>query len=151
MKVYTGNLNWADEGDIFFFSVKSEGNLKAMKRLIEALIELDLPYYTEIYLGVNKYFEFDLEDFLSFINEAKDISEKELAVLKKFKVSGFDIYRNMLNKLSTFIYDYEYGKYETSDKLTQERLDKIKPLYLKLYKQKEWDKIQQCFNERFLG
>ena len=37
MKVYIGNVDWADEGDIFFFSVESEENLEAMKSLINIL------------------------------------------------------------------------------------------------------------------
>lgn len=31
MKAYIGNVDWADEGDVFFFSVESEENLKDQK------------------------------------------------------------------------------------------------------------------------
>lgn len=51
MKVYIGNVDWADEGDIFFFSVESEENLEAMKSLINILVELDLFYPSEMYWG----------------------------------------------------------------------------------------------------
>lgn len=96
MKVYIGNVDWADEGDIFFFSVESEENLKAMKDLIDILVELDLFYSSEMYWGTNEYFDFGADDFLEFINEARDISKEELATLNKFKISGFDIYDRMI-------------------------------------------------------
>lgn len=51
MKAYIGNVDWADEGDVFFFSVESEENLKAMKNLIETLVKLDLFFPIEIYWG----------------------------------------------------------------------------------------------------
>lgn len=110
MKAYIGNIDWADEGDVFFFSVESEENLKAMKDLIDILVEL---YSTEMYWGTNEYF-----DFLEFINEAKDITEEELATLNKFKISGFDIF------------------------------ERIKPLYIKLYDQKSWEDIQKWFDNK---
>lgn len=122
MKAYIGNVDWADEGNVFFFSVESEENLKAMKDLIDILVELDLFYSSEMYWGTNEYFDFGADDFLEFINEAKDISKEELATLNKFKISGFDIYDRIL--------------------------DKIKPLYIKLYDQKSWEDIQKWFDNK---
>lgn len=142
MKAYIGNVDWADEGDVFFFSVESEENLEAMKNLIEILVEFDLFYSSEMYWGTNEFFEFSAADFLEFINEAKDVSEEELAIFNKFKISGFDIFKEMLDQLHDLIRDLDYD-------IAQEYLDKIKPFYLKLYKQEEWDKIQKCFNERY--
>lgn len=51
MKVYIGDVNWADEGDVFFFSVEYEENLKAMKSLIEIISELDLSLSADMYWG----------------------------------------------------------------------------------------------------
>ena len=67
MKAYIGNVNWADEGNVFFFSVESEENLKAMKDLIDILVELDLFYSSEMYWGTNEFFDFDKNDLLRFI------------------------------------------------------------------------------------
>lgn len=136
MKAYIGNVDWADEGDVFFFSVESDENLKAMKDLIDILVELDLFYSTEMYWGTNEYF-----DFLEFINEAKDISEEELATLNKFKISGFDIFERMSDKLHDLIWDLDYD-------ISQEDLGRIKPLYIKLYDQKSWEDIQKWFDNK---
>lgn len=141
MKAYIGNINWADEGDVFFFSVESEENLKAMKDLIDILVELDLFYSTEMYWGTNECFDFGADDFLEFINEAKDISEEELATLNKFKISGFDIFERMSDKLHDLIWDLGYD-------ISQEDLDRIKPLYIKLYDQKSWEDIQKWFDNK---
>ena len=83
MKVYIGNVDWADEGDIFFFSVESEENLEA----------------------------------------------------------GFDIFERMSDKLHDLIWDLDYD-------ISQEDLDRIKPLYIKLYDQKSWEDIQKWFDNK---
>lgn len=141
MKAYIGNIDWADEGDVFFFSVESEENLKAMKNLIETLVKLDLFFPIEIYWGTNESFDFTSEDLLDFIDSAKDISEEELAVFKKFRISGLDIYSRMLDKIHDLIWDLDYD-------ISQEDLDRIKPLYIKLYDQKSWEDIQKWFDNK---
>ena len=130
MKAYINNVDWADEGNVFFFSVESEENLQLMKELIKVYKELDLfDEGIEMYWGTNEFFDFDAEDFLKFIEGAEDISEEELAVFEKFNVYGFDIYERILDELQGLIYYWEYpGRYVVPDNLTQEGLDKIKPL-----------------------
>lgn len=141
MKAYIGNVDWADEGDIFFFSVESEENLEAMKSLIEILVELDLFYPLEMYWGTNEYFNFEADDLLEFINEAKDISEEELATFNKFGIYGFDIFEKMPYELYDLIWGLDYD-------ISQEGLDRIKPLCIKLYDQKSWEDIQKRFDNR---
>lgn len=150
MKAYINNIDWADEGDIFFFSIESEENLQLMRELIKVLEELDLfDDEVEMYWGTNEYFNFESKDFIRFIDNAEDISEEELAVFNKFNVYGFDIYERIFDELQELVYYWEYpGRYVVPDNLTQEGLDKIKPLYIKLYGQESWDKVQQGFNEK---
>lgn len=150
MKAYINNVDWADEGDVFFFSVESEENLQLMKELIKVYEKFDLFYdEIEMYWGTNESFSFNSVDFLRFIEGAKDISKEELAVFEKFSVYGFDIYDRIFEELRELIYYWEYpGRYVVPDNLTQEGLDKIKPLYIKLYGQESWDKVQQGFNNQ---
>lgn len=150
MKAYINNVDWANEGNVFFFSIESEENLQLMKELIKTLEKLDLfDDEIEMYWGTNESFNFNSADFIRFIEGAEDISEEELAVFEKFSVYGFDIYERILDGLQELIYYWEYpGRYVVPDNLTQEGLDKIKPLYIKLYGQKSWDKVQQGFNEQ---
>lgn len=140
MKAYIGNVDWADEGDVFFFSIESEENLEAMKDLIDILIELDLFCPSDMYWGTNQYFYFEADDLLEFINEAEDISEEELAIFNKFKISGFDIFERISDKLYDLIWDLVYD-------ISQEDLDRIKPLYIKLYDQKGWEDIQKEYDD----
>lgn len=121
-----------------------------MKELIKTLEKLDLfDDEIEMYWGTNESFNFNSADFIRFIEGAEDISEEELTVFEKFSVYGFDIYERILDGLQELIYYWEYpGRYVVPDNLTQEGLDKIKPLYIKLYGQKSWDKVQQGFNEK---
>lgn len=139
MKAYIGNVDWADEGDVFFFGVESEENLEAMKDLIEILVELDSFHSINMYWGSNEFFEFEADDLLGFINRAVDISEEELAVLNKFRVSGFSIYESILDEIHDLIWELDCD-------VAQENLDRIKPLYTKLYNQKSWYKAPKWLN-----
>lgn len=138
MKAYIGNVDWADEGDIFFFSVESERTLELIKELIEILSELDLlPLEVEMYWGTNEQFYFDKDDLLNFIDEAEDITNDELEVLRKFGISGFNIYDRIID----LIYDCINPR-DKIPEISEEGLAKIKPLFVELFGQRSWDKLK---------
>lgn len=141
MKAYIGNIDWADEGDVFFFSVEEEDKLQALKKLLQIVIELEIaPSTVEMYWGTNEFFRFDSEKLLRFIEQAEDISDEELKVFDKFGVFGFDIYQNIL----TLIFDeWLNPRYDTPE-LSQEDLDKIGPHYILLYGQGQWDELKEA-------
>ena len=144
MKAYIGNMDWADEGDVFFCSIESEERLKKLRDLIDLYVELDLlPPSTEMYWGTNEFFEFTPEDLKQFIDDAKDISAEECAVLDKFDVSGFDIYDRIEDKLS-------YGclvSYEGINKnMTKDKMKKIRNPYIELFSEENWKDIERDFN-----
>lgn len=141
MKAYIGNIDWADEGDVFFFSVEEEDRLQALKKLLQIVIELEIaPSTVEMYWGTNEFFRFDSEKLLRFIEQAEDISDEELKVFDKFGVFGFDIYQNIL----TLIFDeWLNPRYDTPE-LSQEDLDKIEPHYILLYGQGQWDELKEA-------
>lgn len=150
MKAYIKNVDWADEGDIFFYSVESESILEAMKDLIKIYMDLDLfDNDIEMYWGTNEYFTFGPEDFIKFIDSAELITQEELQVFDKFNVYGFDIFGQIFDSLQElmFVGNY-YSGYTISYKLSQEDLNRIKPIYIKLFGQKLWDKIQSSFDNR---
>lgn len=74
-------------------------------------------------------------------NTPNGLPKEELATLNKFKISGFDIYDRMLDKIHDLIWDLDYD-------ISQEDLDRIKPLYIKLYDQKSWEDIQKWFDNK---
>ena len=145
MKAYIGSLDWADEGDVFFCSIESGERLKKLRDLIDLYVELNLlPSSIEMYWGTNELFDFTPEDLKQFIDDAKDISAEECAVLEKFDVSGFDIYDRIEDELS-------YGcllSYKGINKnMTEDKIKKIRNPYLELFSKKDWKDIEKAFNK----
>ena len=146
MKAYIKSRDWADEADVFFFSVTSEDILEAMRELIEIYVELDiLKGETDMYWGTNEFFSFNANDYINFIDKAVDITKKEFAVFRKFDVSGFDIYDKILDVLEEELLNYNYTtkSYSIPEHLTQEDLNRIQPMFIKLFGQKDWNKVQK--------
>lgn len=125
MKAYINEVNWADEGNIFFFSLTKDEKLQAIKELLQICEEFDLISYDtfNFYWGTNQNFEFNLEDIDRFINDAVTITDDELSVLYKFNIHGFDIYERIEYAILDMIYQNcnEFSK----DELYQQ----IIPLY----------------------
>ena len=145
MKAYIGNLDWADEGDIFFCSIESEERLKKLRDLIDLYVELDLfPSSIEIYWGTNEFFDFTSEDFKNFIDDAEDISDEECSVLDKFNIRGFDIYERIEDELA-------FGclvSYKGINKnMTEDKMERIRNLYIELFSKKKWEAVEKTFNE----
>lgn len=145
MRAYIGNLDWADEGDIFFCSIESEERLKKLRDLIDLYVELNLfPSSIDMYWGTNEFFDFTPEDFKQFIDDAEDISAEECAVLEKFNVRGFDIYDRIEDELS-------YGCLRSykgiNENMTEDKMKKIRNPYIELFSEENWEYIEKVFNE----
>ena len=145
MKVYIDNMDWADEGNIFFCSIESEERLKKLRDLIDLYVELNLlPSSIEMYWGTNEFFDFTPEDFKQFIDDAKDISAEECAILEKFNVRGFDIYDRIEDELS-------YGCLRSykgiNENMTEDKMKKIRNPYIELFSEENWEYIEKVFNE----
>ena len=97
-----------------------------------------------MYWGTNEFFDFTPEDFKQFIDSAKDISEEEYAVLKKFNVSGFDIYDMIEDELS---YCCLVSCGETKENVTEDNMKKIRNPYIELFSEKKWKDIEKAFNK----
>ena len=145
MKIYIDNIDWADEGDVFFCSIESEERLKKLRDLIDLYVELDLlPPSIEMYWGTNEFFDFTPEDFKQFIDNAKDISEEECAVLNKFNVRGFDIYNRIEDELS---YGCLISYKGINENMTEEDMIKIRNLYIELFSEENWKDVEEAFNK----
>lgn len=141
-KAYIGNEDWADEGDVFFFSIESEENLMSMLLIINFFIDhgiFDNTEEIEIYWGTNEFFQFTLNDFIDFIRNSEHITDSELKVFDKFKVTGFDIYKQIKEELNNIFYDYFVDIYR--DDLTQDDKLEIRSYFIDLFGQKEWDNL----------
>lgn len=145
MKIFISNEDWADEGDVFFCSIESEERLKKLKDLIDLYVELDLlPSSIEMYWGTNEFFDFTPEELKQFIDNAKDISEEECAVLNKFNVRGFDIYDRIEDELS---YGCLISYKGINENMTEEGMIKIRNLYIELFSEKNWKDVEEAFNK----
>ena len=145
MKIFISNEDWADEGDVFFCSIESEERLKKLRDLIDLYVELNLlPSSIEMYWGTNEFFDFTLEDLKQFIDNAKDISEEECAVLNKFNVRGFDIYDRIEDELS---YGCLISYKGINENMTEEGMIKIRNLYIELFSEKNWKDVEEAFNK----
>ena len=145
MKIYIGNIDWADEGDVFFYSVISEERFDLLYKLFNILLDLHLlPITDEFYWGTNEFFEFGVNDIKKFFENAEDIEEYELEVFQKFGVDGYDIY----NRIEDYLYDvidiYDYDTGHTfNENLTEEDIEAIKPLFIGIFSEEEWNKIKK--------
>ena len=145
MKAYIGNLDWTDEGNAFFCSIESEERLKKLRDLIDLYVELNLlPSSIEMYWGTNEFFDCTPEDLKQFIDDAKDISAEECAVLEKLNVSGFDIYERIEDELS---YGCLLSYKGINENMTEDKIKKIRNPYLELFSKKYWKDIEQAFNK----
>lgn len=151
MKAYIGNEDWADEGNVFFYSLETEDTLNLMRDLIKVYVELDLfPEEFKSYWGTNEYFCFTPDDCLRFIGQAQEISDQELEVFNKFGVYGFDIYEVIKDELYECVspqYDYKLGGYFIQD-IDEDSLAKIEPLFIKLFSQEAWNTLKDQLNDQ---
>lgn len=145
MKIYIDNIDWADEGDVFFCSIESEERLKKLRDLIDLYVELDLlPSSIEMYWGTNEFFDFTPEELKQFIDNAKNISEEECAVLNKFNVRGFDIYDRIEDELS---YGCLISYKGINENMTEEGMIKIRNPYIELFSEENWKDVEEAFNK----
>lgn len=145
MKVYIGNVDWADEGDVFFYSVISEERFDLLYKLFNILLHLHLlPVTDEFYWRTNEFFEFGVNDIKEFFENAEDIGEYELEIFQKFGVDGYDIYDRIADYLYDIIdvWDYETG-HTFNENLTEKDIEAIKPLFIGIFSEKEWNEIHE--------
>lgn len=145
MKIYINNEDWDDEGDVFFCSIKSEERLRKLRDLIDLYVELDLlPSRVDMYWRTNEFFCFTPEELKQFIDNAKDISEEECAVLNKFNVRGFNIYDRIEDELS---YGCLISYKGINENMTEEGMIKIRNLYIELFSEENWKDVEEAFNK----
>lgn len=88
--VLTGSQNWADECDVYFFEILTEDQYNKYYFLQQTLKE----FYGNFCFGTNEGWEDNDFDFLNF--EIIEASDEEVATLKKFHVTGEEIFDNLM-------------------------------------------------------
>ena len=85
-----------------------------------------------------------VNDIKKFFENAEDIEEYELEIFQKFGVDGYDIYDRIADYLYDIIdvCDYETG-HTFNENLTEKDIEAIKPLFIGIFSEKEWNKIKK--------
>ena len=145
MKAYIGMEDWADEGNVFCYSVYEEEAFDCMYKLFKVLVDLEaLPEIWEPYWGTNENFCFSIDEIEEFFKDVKDISEDEFEVLENLGVDGYDIFGMLGDHLRDIIspYNYHIHKSVFNKELTKADLEIIKPLYIGLFSEDAWNNIE---------
>ena len=145
MKAYIGMIDWADEGNVFCYSVYEEEAFDCMYKLFKVLVDLEaLPKIWEPYWGTNENFCFSIDEIEEFFKDVKDISEDEFEVLENLGVDGYDIFGMLEDHLRDIIspYNYHIHKSVFNKELTKADLEIIKPLYIDLFSEEAWNSIE---------
>ena len=85
-----------------------------------------------------------MDDIKEFFEDAEYIEDYELEVFQKFGVDGYDIYDRLIYYLydAIVVYDYSTG-YTFNENLTEEDIEAIKPLFIGIFSEEEWNKIKK--------
>ena len=145
MKAYIGMEDWADEGNVFCYSVYEDKGLELLHELFKVLRSLELlPKEWEPYWGTNENFCFSIDEIEEFFKDVKDISEVVFEVLENLGVDGYDIFGMLEDHLTDIIspYNYHIHKSVFTKELTKADLEIIKPLYIGLFSEEAWNSIE---------
>ena len=145
MKAYIGMIDWADEGNVFCYSVYEEEAFDCMYKLFKVLVDLEaLPEIWEPYWGTNENFCFSIDEIEEVFKDVKDISEDEFEVLENLGVDGYDIFGMLGDHLRDIISPYNYHTHKSvfNKELTKADLEIIKPLYIGLFSEDAWNSIE---------
>ena len=145
MKAYIGMIDWADEGNVFCYSVYEEKAFDCMYKLFKVLVDLEaLPEIWEPYWGTNENFCFSIDEIEEFFKDVKDISEDEFEVLENLGVDGYDIFGMLGDHLRDIISPYNYHTHKSvfNKELTKADLEIIKPLYIGLFSEDAWNNLE---------
>jgi hypothetical protein len=82
----------------------------------------------ECYFGTNECFDLSISEFFDLITDAKEISEKEYLILKKFEIASLDI----VDRVISYFLDYAYDLFDVEN-ATEEQNQNIQKA-VKIYR-----------------
>lgn len=63
------------------------------------------------YFGTNEWFDISIHEFFDLITDAKEISETEYLILKKFEIASLDI----VGRVISYFLDHAYDLFDVED------------------------------------
>lgn len=112
--IINSTIDYADEFEYTIRSYLTEEKINCLnenREFIISVFEDTNNYEFECYFGSNEWFDMDIHEFFDYIVDAKEISEKEYLILKKFEVASMDI----VDKVISYFLDYAYDLFDVEE------------------------------------
>lgn len=100
--------DYADEFDYTIRSFLSQEKINCLKEnqeFITSIFEESGDSEFECYFGTNEAIDLTISDFFDYVEDAKEITDKEYNILMKFNCAALDIVSNINDKFLDRAYD----------------------------------------------
>lgn len=122
--IINSTKDYADEFDYTIRSFLSREKINCLKEnqeFITSVFEESGDSEFECYFGTNECFDLTISEFFDYIEDAKEISEKEYLILKKFEIASLDI----VDRVISYFLDHAYDLFDVED-ATEEQNQNMK-------------------------
>lgn len=122
--IINSTKDYADEFDYTIRSYLTQEKLNCLNEnrdFIISVFEDSDNYEFECYFGTNECFDINIHEFFDLILDAKEISEKEYLILKKFEIASLDI----VDRVISYFLDHAYDLFDVED-ATEEQNENMK-------------------------
>lgn len=112
--IINGTIDYADEFEYTIRSYLTQEKINCLnenREFIISVFEDTNNSEFECYFGSNECFDMDIHEFFDYIVDAKEISEKEYLILKKFEVASLDV----VDKVISYFLDYAYDLFDVEE------------------------------------
>ena len=112
--IINSTRDYADEFDYTIRSYLTQEKINCLNEnrdfIISVFEDSDSAEF-ECYFGTNEGFDISIHEFFDLILDAKEISEKEYLILKKFEIASLDI----VDRVISYFLDHSYDLFDVED------------------------------------
>lgn len=128
--IINSTRDYADEFDYTIRSYLTEEKINCLnenREFIISVFEATCNTDFECYFGTNECLDMSIYEFFDYVVDAKEISEKEYLVLKKYEVASLDV----VNRVISYFLDYAYDLFDVEDASEEqnENMQKAEEIY----------------------
>lgn len=128
--IINSTRDYADEFEYTIRSYLTEEKINCLnenREFIISVFEDTNNSEFECYFGTNEWLDMDIYEFFDYVVDAKEISEKEYLVLKKYEVASLDV----VNRVISYFLDYSYDLFDVKDASEEqnENMKKAEEIY----------------------
>jgi hypothetical protein len=109
--IINSTRNYADEFEYTIRSYLTQEKINCLNEnqdFIISIFEETSKSEFKCYFGTNECFDLSINEFFDLITDAKEISETEYLILKKFEITALDI----VNRVISYFIDYAYELFD---------------------------------------